>query len=203
MPSSLYQLKITLKHIRPPIWRRILIARDASFRDLHEAIQLSMGWYEGHMHQFFTGMQHGMYMDGCITDTHLPPDIEPFEDAAEERDVPLQDRLFATGARCSYEYDFGDSWEHEVLVEKIVEPEQGVEYPVCIGGKRQCPPEDCGGVGGYDRLLDILADPKHEEHADMLEWLGLEHAEEFDPDAFDRDEVNGMLREPYEALAIM
>lgn len=143
-----------------------------------------------------------MYMGGCITDTTME-DIEPFEDAAEERDVRLRDRLLVAGARCSYEYDFGDSWEHEVLVEKMVEPQPDVEYPICIGGRRQCPPEDCGGVGGYYRLLEILNDPSHEEHADMLEWLGLECAQEYDPEAFDADEVNGMLHESYETLAVM
>ncbi|MEI8230869.1 MAG: plasmid pRiA4b ORF-3 family protein [Candidatus Peregrinibacteria bacterium] len=199
MASSIYQLKITLKQSAPPIWRRILISGDATFRDLHEAIQISMGWYDGHLHQFFTEKQHGLYMGGCITNTSIE-DIEPFEEAADEREVRLQDRLSAKGSRCSYEYDFGDSWEHEILVEKIIKPEPGMEYPVCIGGRRQCPPEDCGGLGGYDRLLEILTNPRHKEHAEMLEWLGLENQEEFDPEALDIDEVNATLREPYETL---
>lgn len=193
--SCLYQLKITLKDTKPAIWRRILIPGDMTFRDLHETIQVAMGWFECHLHQFFTEKQHGLYMGGCITDTQLPDDIEPFEDAAEERDVKLCDRLKEVGDRCGYEYDFGDGWQHEVLLEKISESEKSVEYPICIGGKRQCPPEDCGGTGGYYHLLEILADPKHKEHEDMLEWLGLENADEYDPEEFDVDVVNEVLRD--------
>jgi hypothetical protein len=89
-----------------------------------------------------------------------------------------------------YEYDFGDSWEHELLVEKILPPEPGVRYPLCLKGKGACPPEDVGGVWGYDSFLEAIADPKHPEHDDMLEWVG----GEFDPEAFDLDEVNEALR---------
>jgi hypothetical protein len=89
-----------------------------------------------------------------------------------------------------YEYDFGDGWEHGIQLEKIVGPEPGVHYPRCLAGRRACPPEDCGGVWGYAELLEILADPRHPEHAERLEWLG----GPIDPEAFDPDEVNNLLK---------
>ena len=140
-----------------------------------------------------------MYIEGKITDlqTYEPAPWGDEEQPGDERKVKLRERLSKPGDRIAYEYDFGDSWEHEILLEKIVEPEKGVEYPICIGGKRACPPEDCGGIGGYERLLEVLANPKDEEHADMLEWLGLESADEFDPAEFDIDTVNEQLRDGY------
>jgi len=197
--SPIYQLKITLKNISPPVWRRILIPADATFRQLHDAIQLTMGWADGHLHDFSTKKWRGMYIEGKITDlqTYEPAPWGDEEQPGDERKVKLRERLSKPGDRIAYEYDFGDSWEQEILLEKIVEPEQGVEYPICIGGKRACPPEDCGGIGGYERLLEVLANPKDEEHADMLEWLGLESADEFDPAEFDIDTVNEQLRDGY------
>ncbi len=197
--SPIYQLKITLKNISPPVWRRILIPADATFRQLHDAIQLTMGWADGHLHDFSTKKWRGMYIEGKITDlqTYEPAPWGDEEQPGDERKVKLRERLSKPGDRIAYEYDFGDSWEHEILLEKIVEPEKGVEYPICIGGKRACPPEDCGGIGGYERLLEVLANPKDEEHADMLEWLGLESADEFDPAEFDIDTVNEQLRDGY------
>ena len=93
------------------------------------------------------------------------------------------------GAKFLYRYDFGDNWEHVVVLEKVLPPEGGVRYPVCLGGARACPPEDCGGVAGYERMLEALRDPRHEEHGEWLDWLG----REFDPAAFDLDAVNRAL----------
>lgn len=106
-----------------------------------------------------------------------------------ERNIRL-DSLVTEGGRLVYEYDFGDDWEHELLVEKELPVDPGVHYPLCLAGKRACPLEDCGGVWGYQNLLEILADPKHEEHAETLRWLG----GEFDPEAFELNEVNDLLR---------
>jgi len=196
--NTIYQLKITIKGITPPIWRRICIPDDATFRELHEAIQLGLGWSDSHLHEFTTKKRAGMYIEGAITDLKTLDGIDPWEEKpADERKVRLCERLSKPGDRLAYAYDFGDSWEHEILLEKIVESEKDIEYPICTGGKRACPPEDCGGLGGYDRLLAILADPKHEEHGEILEWLGLENAEEFDPEAFDIDTTNELLRDGY------
>lgn len=206
MPATtpIYQLKITLKDIRPPIWRRILIPADATFRDLHEAIQLVFGWSDCHLHDFSTEKDkwRGLYIEGKITDLETLDAIDPLgEPPADERKIPLVERLKDEGQHIAYSYDFGDSWEHDILLEKILPRDKDMEYPVCLAGKRMCPPEDCGGVGGYYRLLEVLADPKSEGHADMLEWLGLESADEFDPEEFDIATANEMLRDGYAAIA--
>lgn len=143
-----------------------------------------------------------MYLDGRITD----PRMEEFSDGfdkppANERKIKLRERLLEAGQRIAYTYDFGDSWEHEILLEKLLPREAGMDYPACIAGKRACPPDDCGGTGGYIRLLAILADPKHEEHDDMLEWLGIDRADEFEPEEFDVVTANEMLKDGYRAVA--
>ena len=195
-----YQIKIALKNIQPPIWRRILIPAHVTFHVLHEAIQNAMGWGGGHLHDFDFRRPAG-FPGRCITDTQVP-DVEPFDDAEEERKLKLSDVFRGAGHRCVYTYDFGDSWEHDVLLEKVLDPVPGMEYPVCIKGKRQCPPEDCGGPWGYEELLAILSDPKHKEHADMLEWLSIESPEDFDPEEFDADIVNEMLRDASPSLIL-
>ena len=205
MPSdSIYQLKITLKNIKPPIWRSILIPADATFRDLHEAIQLSFGWTDSHLHDFSTEKDkyRGLYIDRKITDLETLDGIDPWgEPPADERKVTLRERLKQEEQHIAYMYDFGDSWEHDIILEKILPRDKNMEFPACIAGKRGCPPDDCGGTGGYEHLIAILADPKHEEHADMLEWLGIENAEEFDPEEFDAVTANEMLRDGYAAIA--
>ncbi len=108
-----------------------------------------------------------------------------------ERTVPLSCVLQEPKDKIIYEYDFGDSWEHELLLEKVLAPDPAIRYPICVTGKRACPPEDCGGIWGYAELLEALASPNHPEHASMLEWAG----DDFDPEAFDLEAVNSMLRQ--------
>jgi hypothetical protein len=177
--SEIYQLKITLKHIRPPIWRRIQVKGNTTLGHLHEIIQIAMGWGNDHMHAFHIGMgQYGA------------PDEEFFSEMEDEGKVTL-DNIEAEGDSFIYEYDFGDGWEHSVKVEKILSAEQNVHYPRCLTGKRACPPEDCGGPWGYQHLLDVLSDPKHEEYNEMVEWIG----RPIDAEAFDIDGVNAELNE--------
>lgn len=107
-----------------------------------------------------------------------------------ERRVTVAQLVPEAGSSFVYEYDFGDSWEHEILVEQILEPEEHVHYPLCIGGARACPPEDVGGVPGYAEFLEAIRDPEHEEHDNMLIWAG----GDFDPEGFDRNRVNAALR---------
>ncbi|MBU2213534.1 plasmid pRiA4b ORF-3 family protein [Patescibacteria group bacterium] len=202
MTNKIYQIKISLKNISPPIWRRILIPADATFRDLHETIQLVFGWADYHLHEFYTEKKSGVYVDGKITDLETLDGIAPWEEApGDERKILLKDRLDGEGQRMAYTYDFGDNWEHEILMEKIEMRVKGIEYPVCIGGKRACPPEDCHGSWGYMDLLEAVSDPKHEQHEEMLEWLGIDTPKDFDPDEFDIDTVNEILRDGYEAWA--
>lgn len=170
-----YQVRVTLLGIEPPIWRQLHVAPTIPFRQLHRAIQVSMGWQDEHLHEFTAGKKrYGV---------PRPGDLVKVQD---EQDARLYRVLPKAGQRMLYEYDFGDGWKHEVLVEAVLRDTPAPAYPVCIAGERACPPEDCGGVWGYEDLLAALRDPESEEHAERLEWLG----EDFDPEAFDLDEVN-------------
>jgi hypothetical protein len=173
-----YQLKITLRGIRPPIWRRVLVPGKFNLNKLHDVIQIAMGWTDSHLHQFIiNGEPYGV------------PDADDWEPVRDERRYSLIKIAPQEKSKFSYEYDFGDSWQHIILVEKILAPEAGVKYPVCIKGKRACPPEDVGGIWGYEEFLEAIRDPKHEEYDSYLEWLG----EEFDPERCDLEEINEEL----------
>ena len=176
------QLKITLKDLNPPVWRRVQVSSAMSLENLHWVVQLAMGWDNSHMHHFKVGkIYYG---------TSYPDDFDGTTETKDERKITVGEVLSKPKAKIGYEYDFGDSWEHEVLLEKFLPPEQGVKYPLCLDGKNACPPEDCGGVWGYANLLDVIKDSEHPEHEEMLEWLG----EEFDPEAFSVDAVNKVLQ---------
>lgn len=177
--SAIYQLKITLRDSRPPIWRRVLVPGGFSLRKLHQVVQIAMGWTDSHLHQFAVGgINYG--------EPHPDDEME----MNDERRFTLDQVAPREKSKFTYEYDFGDGWDHEILVEKILPPEPGVKYPLCVKGKRACPPEDVGGVWGYDTFLKAIRDPDHEEHDSYLEWIG----GEFDPEAFDLDEINQELR---------
>jgi hypothetical protein len=178
-PDRVYQLKITLKDSKPPIWRRVEVADDITLARLHRIIQVAMGWTDSHLHLFSLGR----------TDYGVPHPDDGGE-TRDERRYKLNQLLTAPKQKLSYEYDFGDSWTHEVLLEQVREPEPGATYPRCITGKRACPPEDCGGVWGYAEFVEAIADPEHPEHDELLEWVG----GEFDPAAFDVAAVNAELR---------
>jgi hypothetical protein len=179
--SKICQLKITLRDIRPPVWRRVQVPSDITLAKLHRIIQVAMGWYDSHLHQFIVG---GKY--------YGVPSIDEFSelDLKDERKARLNHVLSKSKQKIVYEYDFGDGWEHEILLEQILPPEPGVRYPRCIAGARACPPEDCGGTGGYENFLAAIRDLDHEEHDEYLEWIG----GEFDPEAFDRSDFDAALR---------
>jgi hypothetical protein len=174
-----YQIKVTLKGSKPPIWRRIQVTSETTLAQLHRILQRVMGWEGYHLYRFVVGgMEYG--------DPRMLEEMEG-EDA---RRVTLATLVWGEKCKFLYEYDFGDSWEHELLIEKILPREEGKHYPLCLTGKRACPPEDCGGIWGYVGFLAAIRDPKHPEHKGMLEWIG----GEFDPDVFDLDEVNTELQ---------
>ncbi|MFZ1643540.1 MAG: plasmid pRiA4b ORF-3 family protein [Candidatus Contendobacter sp.] len=182
-PSPIYQLKVTLADSKPPIWRRILIASDVDLGLFHNILQDVMGWTDSHLHQFRVG--------GVMYST--PDDEFADELGMETRDeskYKLSQVLKKEKASLTYEYDFGDSWEHKIILEKILPHDDSIETPSCIKGKRACPPEDCGGVWGYENLIAIIQDPKHPEYQEMHEWL----EEDFDPEHFDLDEINEALK---------
>ena len=174
--KSVVSLKVTLRGTKPPIWRRLLVPGAMTLGALHEAIQAAMGWQGGHLHVFdIDGRQYG--------------DRRTVDDVADENRLTLSGVLKSGVTRFGYIYDFGDDWDHTVAIEKIQPAIDGQTYPACVAGKRNCPPEDCGGVWGYEELLQILADPAHPERAERLEWLG----EDFDPEDFSIPIANAAL----------
>jgi hypothetical protein len=170
---------VTLRYLEPAIWRRLEVASASTLLDLHYVIQDTFEWDDSHLWSFDT--RNGRY--GREED-------ELYRDAGTRRLIDVAPR---TRSRLLYTYDFGDDWEHDIVVEAIASPEPGAAYPRCLDGERAGPPEDCGGPSGYADLIEVLGDPDDEEHDDRLDWLGLDSAEEFDPGAFDISAVNARL----------
>lgn len=186
--APIYQLKVVLLGSQPPVWRMLQVPGDANLGWLHAVLQTAMGWTNSHLHQFLTA--EARYSDPrCNKDMGLGD--EPDRDEAK---ATLLQVAPEEGAQLGYEYDFGDSWEHEITVEKMLPRAPGAGA-LCLDGARACPPEDCGGIGGYADLLKVLKKPKHPEHKAMKEWIG----GDFDPNAFDKAKVNlwlGKLKWP-------
>jgi len=173
-------LKITLRHVKPPIWRRILVPRSMTLGDLHVAIQVAMGWENGHLHAFDVGgQQYG----------------EPgsLDHVANENRLTLGALVKLGINRFRYTYDFGDDWEHEILIEKAPPANSAKAFPACVAGKRNCPPEDCGGPWGYMDLLDVLANPNHPNYNEQREWIG----GDLDPEAFSVDAADAALADVF------
>jgi hypothetical protein len=176
--SSIYQLKVTLQGVRPPVWRRLLVPSAVPLSTLHGILQVALGWTDSHLHSFeVQGETYGV------------PDREFANDMRSEARMRLDRALVREKDAIFYEYDFGDGWRHKIVLERIVPATPQTRAPLCIAGARACPPEDCGGVWGYANLLAAIANPSHPEHEEMLEWLG----DEFDPAHFHVEEVNAIL----------
>lgn len=179
-PEKVYQFHVSLKHGKPKIWRRFLVAEDATLEKLHKIIQEVMGWEDYHLHEFeIGGIKFGI------------PDEEWENDAENEKKFKLADLILAEKQKFEYVYDFGDNWQHEIKVEKILPFDSTVKYPKCLDGKLACPPEDCGGIWGYEELSELSKLPKEdlsEDDADRLEWLG-----DYDFGHFSVDDVNAVL----------
>lgn len=179
--TTIYQLKITLADIRPPIWRRVEV-KDCTLEKLHQIIQVAMGWGSYHMWSFTLGDEE-----------YGPPEMgdEPFgmTDMEDSSNIKLSQIVAQGYKKFTYLYDFGDGWQHQIQIEKTLSPEAKTKYPRCTKGKRACPPEDCGGPWGYESFLEAIQNPAHEQHEEMLEWVG----GEFDSEAFDLELVNGEL----------
>ncbi|OQB92944.1 MAG: Plasmid pRiA4b ORF-3-like protein [Verrucomicrobia bacterium ADurb.Bin118] len=179
----LYQLKITLKWSKPPIWRRVVVRADMTLDRLHDIIQIAMGWTDSHLHQFIAG-------SGVSRTYYGRPNPEFADMGSEmlnEKRYSVADLAPTAKRKFIYEYDFGDGWEHDVVVEKILPPDPAFKHPMCLAGANACPPEDCGGIGGYYNLLKILRDPQHPDHADMKDWIGGDlNAEEFSVEGVNR-----------------
>ena len=187
MKSGSYSQTIPKRIIsesEPPIWRRVQV-KNCTLERLHEHIQLAMGWRNEHLHRF--RIRDEIYGDAQLLD-------DGFEDQYKFIDstgIKISDIVPKSGKRFAfeYEYDFGDDWEHEVLFEGCLVAAEGQKYPICVEGERACPPEDVGGIDGYDEYLEIITDPNHEQHEEMLEWMG-----KFDPERFDSKKASRKMR---------
>lgn len=177
--TALYQLKITLVDSMPSIWRKVLVKDNIKLDQLHLVLQVAMGWEDYHLHQYKVGKKFiGI------------PDPDFFMELIDESTISLKDIVSKPKDKFVYEYDFGDGWDHEVVLEEI-RPLDFSESPRVVAGRMACPPEDCGGIGGYYRYLEIISDPDHEDHEMMIEWNG----EGFDPEEFSLELVNDELED--------
>jgi len=171
------RLTVTLRSVDPPVWRRVDVPGSLTLADLHDVLQVAMGWEDCHPHRFVAGKRE-----------YGPPDPDDPSGGrtADEAGVLLRAVLRRPGNALVYEYDFGDGWEHDVVLDEV---RSGTGGAVCVDGERACPPEDCGGAWGYAQLCAAVADPSHPDAADLREWVG----PDFDPERFDRDAVNRVL----------
>jgi len=176
--ATVHQLKVTLRQVRPPVWRRVLVESSSTLYKLSAALETAVGWYGGHLHTF-------------DVDRVVYGQPDPDWDVRDERKVRLGDVLARVGSKMRWDYDFGDGWEHDVVVEAIVDRDPKLRYPRCVAGRRACPPEDCGGPYGYRELLAALDDPSDPRHEEFVEWV----PPGFDPARFDAGEINLMLHQ--------
>ncbi len=183
--KDIYQIKISLDDAKPSIYRTILVEPDTAFFEFHQIIQVAMGWDDYHLYSFETG-------DYTIAVPDEFMDIDSIDPAS----IALNEVLKKTGDKIKYEYDFGDGWRHTIQLEKIIPYQLNKSYPTCIRGKRSCPPEDCGGIWGYENIIEIIKNKKHPEYKKTIEWVGID----FDPDYFDIEFVNETLEDIDEYL---
>ncbi len=175
---TVLQLRINLEEVDPAIWRRLLVPAGIRLDKLHDIIQVAMGWTDSHLHAFTIGSKrYGMHLDDFA------------EGELDEKKFTV---LKAVGSerRFRYEYDFGDDWQHQVVVEEVIKVPAELPFAVCLDGQRTCPPEDCGGPYGYANLLNAIEDPGHEEHDEYIEWVG----DDFEPEEFDLATTNVILQ---------
>jgi hypothetical protein len=188
--DSVHILEVTLLDVQPRVWRRIAVPSAFTLGQLHDVLQVAMGWTNSHFHQFEVGGTK-------YSDPAFGLDDVDLDGVSDEGSLTVAQALPREGSHARYEYDFGDDWEHLLRVEKAGPSELGVMAPLCLEGARACPPEDCGGPFGYPELLEALRDPKSARHEELLEWLG----GGFDPEAFDLEAVNRELRQLWQAMA--
>ena len=183
--ASLYHIKVVLRGSKPAIWRRLQVPANARLDWLHAVLQVTLGWTNSHLHQF-------KVEDDCYSDTrHHFAEFEDDPEILDASKFTLRQLAPDVKDTISYEYDFGDSWEHEITVERqLPGAADSASVALCLDGARACPPDDCGGVDGYEDLLKILKNRKHPEHKSMKEWLG----RPFDAEAFDLAKTNLWLR---------
>jgi hypothetical protein len=179
--QTVSQFKITLLDTDPPVWRRIQVPGCYTFYELHVAIQDAMGWMDSHLHAF--EFRHGRRLNqGVRIECPFGVDEIKEEDPRFSTEIEISRLFHDLGARCLYIYDFGDNWEHDIVFEGDLHRETNVRYPVCIDGALSCPPEDCGGIPGYYRCIEVLR--RQDDSEGLLSWLG-----RWKPDAFRPERV--------------
>lgn len=179
-----YQVLITIQNIEPSIWRRLLIPSGITFHKFHKIIQAAFDWQDYHLYLFD-------FKDFLVINSD--PDT-PFHEIEKNPKKVKIDPVFKEYKQFLYEYDFGDSWMHEIVVEEVGIFNDELKHPICIGGERHRPPEDVGGVGGYEEFLNIINDPNHEEYDDMLSWAEKDTGgRKFEPEYFYEAEINRKL----------
>ena len=182
----IYQLKVSLLGIRPPIWRRFLVADSTTLMELHDVIQIVMGWTNSHLYQFIVGQKRYGELD---------PDFDELDnDLIDAGSTKLSTVMRKEKSKIKYEYDFGDGWIHDILLEKKLKFDLEQKLPYCVTGRQGCPPEDVGGVWGYKNFLKIYQNEQHPEHDDMLEWAG----DYYHPENLDLEEINEILHESFQ-----
>ncbi len=186
---DIYQIKITLLDTEPPIWRRMLVPASIKLSDFHRVIQIAMGWEDAHLHAF---QSVGKERYG-IPDPDIPQSNP--NDCIDDTTILLSELLGKVGDKAEYIYDFGDWWKHGLELEKVVGAEPATFYPICIEGQRSCPPEDSGGIFGYQEMLKAIGNKRHKDHKQWVQWIG----PGLDPEAFSLDKVNKQLARLYRA----
>lgn len=181
--SKIYQFRIELNGIEPAIWRSVQLNDDTQLLDLHYAAQIAMGWYDSHLYDFQKDGKH--YGD---------PDSLDDANIIDDSEVDIVDLFKNEKDSILYTYDFGDDWKHTITLEKIIDAKKPLEHMLCVGGKRNCPPEDCGGIAGYEEILEVMKTPEGKEYDELIEWLG----EKFDPEFFDMQIINESFKETEE-----
>ena len=179
--EDIIQLRVFIQGIRPVIWRRLRVEKNTSLFELHHIIQIAFGWQNYHLFEF---EYHG-YNFGEINDV-VP---EANENMLDARTITLESLLVDTRELLRYTYDFGDNWMHYIVVERFLAKANGLAYPYCMSGKNACPPEDCGGIKGYDTLIKALKNKQHPEHKEYKNWVG----KGFSPDGFELNKINNQL----------
>jgi hypothetical protein len=176
-----FQFRLSLEGSEPPIWRRFLVPDDFTLAQLHRVIQAVMDWQDDHLHEFkVAGRVYGI------------PDPDRLLQSIDDRTVRLRDLNLTPRSRILYVYDFGDEWRHALKLEEVSQSDSDDIRALCIGGERNAPPEDVGGVFAYQEFLEILSDPTHEQHRELKEWIG-----DFDPEYFSVEEANERLRKRF------
>ena len=180
---EIYQFKVTLIGVTPPVWRRVHVSGEFSLAQLHRALQVAMGWENYHLYMFRIGSKK-----------YGPPDVDEDDDLGlvDAKRTRIRAVLPGVGATFTYVYDYGDNWHHELLLEAVLMPDPETTYPRCIAGERRWPPEDAGGIGGYAHYLKAMADPNHQDHEQMMMWRG-----PFDPEEFSVESVNQELAKKF------